>query len=211
MKQINNIVTDSSGLNIMQKRSKKTYDALIKTGFRLLKKREWDSITVAELSRSAGYSVGAFYARFRSKDELLDALSDHQRKARKAALERLFSSQNNDNFIDELIKYLVHYHWNNRNYCRTVQVRGMRDPEFWAPFRQSGHDIATKTIAMLSEQADRPLTDEEKINVRFAFQITFGTINNNIINHPGPIFMNQKLFLKKLIRAFRLISGCDNF
>ena len=69
MKLNNKPLTDSPGLNIKQKRSKKTYDALIKSGFRLLKKREWASITIAELSRAAGYSVGAFYTRFRSKDE----------------------------------------------------------------------------------------------------------------------------------------------
>ena len=87
----------------------------------------------------------------------------------------------------------------------------MRDPEFWTPLRQGGHDVAGKTIEMLSEQADRPLTDEEEINVRFAFQITFGTLNNTIINRPGPIFMNQKLFVEKLTQAFRLVSNCDNF
>ena len=204
-------LTDLPDLNIKQKRSKKTYNSLIKAGFRLLKKREWDSITVAELSRSAGYSVGAFYARFRSKEELLDALAAHHRKARKTALEHLFSSHNNDDFIDELIEDIVHYHWNNRNFWRTAQVRGMRDPEFWAPIRQSGHDVASKTIEMLSEQAGRPLTDEEEIKVRFAFQITFGTLNNTVMNRPGPIFMNQKLFVEKLIQAFRLISNCDNF
>jgi AcrR family transcriptional regulator len=211
MKKNKEIIRDSPGLNITQKRGKKTYDALIKTGFRLLKKREWDSITVAELSRSAGYSVGAFYARFRSKEELLDALAAHHRKARKAALERFFSSHNHNDFIDELIKDIVHYHWNNRNFWRTAQVRGMRDPEFWAPIRQGGHDVANKTIEMLSEQAGRPLTDEEEMNVRFAFQITFGTLNNTIMNRPGPIFMNQKLFVEKLTQAFRLVSKCDNF
>ena len=211
MKQLNKIKADSPGLNIKQKRSKKTYDALIKTGFRLLKKREWDSITVAEISRSAGYSVGAFYARFKSKDELLDALVAHHRKARNSALEHFFSSHNNDNFIDELIKDIVHYHWNNRNFWRTAQVRGMRDPEFWEPIRQGGHDVASRTIEILSEQAGRPLSHEEEINVRFAFQITFGTLNNTIINRPGPIFMNQKLFVEKLTQAFRLVSNCDRF
>jgi len=211
MQPINKIRTGSPVLNIKQMRSKKTYDALIKTGFRLLKKREWDSITVAELSRSAGYSVGAFYARFRSKEELLDALAAHHRKVRKTALEHFFSSHNNDDFIDELIKDIVHYHWNNRNFWRTAQVRGMRDPEFWAPIRQTGHDVASKTIEILSEQADRQLTDEEEINVRFAFQITFGTLNNTLINRPGPIFMDQELFVEKLTQAFRLISNCDNF
>ena len=195
----------------MQKRSKKTYDALIKTGFRLLKKREWDSITVAELSRLAGYSVGAFYARFQSKEELLNALAAHHRKARKKALEHFFSSCDNDDFIDELIEDIVQYNWNNRNFWRTALIRSMHDPEFWEPIRLGGHDAASKTIEMLSEQADRPLTDEEETNIRFAFQITFGTINNTIINRPGPIFMGQQLFIEKLTRAFRLVSNYDNF
>jgi AcrR family transcriptional regulator len=211
MKQIDKIKPDSPALNIKQKRSQKTYDTLIKTGFRLLKKRAWDSITVAELSRLAGYSVGAFYGRFRSKEELLNALVAHHRIARKAAIEDFFSSHNHDDFIDELIKDIVNYHWNNRNFWRSAQVRGMRDPEFWEPIRQGGYDVATKTIEMLSEQADRPLTDEEETNVRFAFQITFGTLNNTIINRPGPIFMNQRPFVEKLTQAFRVVSNCDNF
>jgi hypothetical protein len=86
----------------------------------------------------------------------------------------------------------------------------MRDPDFWAPIRQSGHDLASRLIEILGEQASRPLTDLEETNVRFAFQILFGTKNNTIINRPGPIFMNQALFVEKLTRAFRLVSDCDN-
>jgi AcrR family transcriptional regulator len=198
------------GLNIKQSRSKKTYDALIKTGFQLLKKRDFDSITVAELSQSAGYSVGAFYARFRSKDEFFDAMVAHHLESRVAASEHLFSTVHNDDLIDELIEDIVHYFWTNRKFWRAALVRNIRDPEFWAPIRQSGHDLASRVIGILSEQANRPLTDLEETNVRFAFQITLGTINNTIINRPGPIFMNQRLFVEKLTRAFRLVSDYDN-
>jgi AcrR family transcriptional regulator len=211
MKQNKKNKTDSPGMKIRQKRSKKTYDAIIKAGFKLLKKREWDSITVAELSQAAGYSIGAFYARFRSKEELLDALVAHHREARKADIGRFFSSHNGGDFIDELLKEIVHYHFTNRNFWRTAQVRGMRDPEFWEPIRQGGYDVASKTIGMLSKQAGRPLTDEEEINVRFAFQIIFGTLNNTIINQPRPISMNQGLFIEKLTEAFRLVSKCDSY
>lgn len=202
--------TELPGLSIKQNRSKKTYDALITKCFQLLKKRDFDSITVADLSRSAGYSVGAFYARFRSKDEFFDAMVTHHLVDRKAFLEQLFSTFQNDDLIDELIKDMVNYFWINQKFWRAALVRSMRDPEFWAPIRQSGHDLADKVVARLSEQANRPLTDLEETNVRFAFQITLGTINNTIINKPGPIFMNQKLFVEKLIRAFRLVADYDN-
>ena len=182
---------------------------MIKTGFQLLKKRDFDSITVAELSQSAGYSVGAFYARFRSKDEFFDALVAYHLETRVAASERLFSTVHYDILLDKLIEDIVHYFWVNRKFWRAALVRGMRDPEFWTPIRQSGHDLASRFIGILSEQANRPLTDFEETNVRFAFQITLGTINNTIINRPGPIFMNQKLFVEKLTRAFRLVADYD--
>ena len=210
MKIKNKHSTALPGLSIKQNRSKKTYDALIKKCFQLLKKRDFDSITVAELSQSAGYSVGAFYARFRSKDEFFDAMVTHHLVDRKAFVDHLFSTLHNDDLIDELIKDMVHYFWINQKFWRAALIRSMRDPEFWAPIRQSGHDLADKVVARLSEQANRPLTDLEETNVRFAFQITLGTINNTIINKPGPIFMNQELFVEKLTRAFRLVADYDN-
>jgi AcrR family transcriptional regulator len=202
--------TELPGLSIKQNRSKKTYDALITTGFQLLKKREFNLITVAELSQSAGYSVGAFYARFRSKDEFFDAMVAHHLVDRKAFVDHLFSTFQNKDLIDELIEDMVHYFWINHKFWRAALVRSMRDPEFWAPIRQSGHDLANRVVERLSEQANRSLTDLEETNVRFAFQITLGTINNTIINKPGPIFMDQKLFVEKLIRAFRLVADYDN-
>jgi AcrR family transcriptional regulator len=210
MKQINKIISDTPGLNIKQKRSKKTYDAMIKAGFKLLKKRPWDSITIAELSRTAGYSVGAFYARFKSKDEFFNALIENQSQTRKATYDRLFSKFQNDDLIDELIKDLVQYFRNKCNYWRAAQVRSMRNPEFWETIRKDGHNLAGRFIEELSKQINRHLTDSEEINVRFGLQVVFGTINSAIINQPGPIFMNQKLFVEKLTQAFRLISNYDN-
>ena len=210
MALMNKRSTEFPGLSIKQNRSKKTYDALIKKGFQLLKKREFDSITVAELAQSAGYSVGAFYTRFRSKDEFFDAMVAHHLKNRHATSEHLFSTLHNDDFIDELIKDVVHYLWINHKFWRAALVRSMRDPEFWAPIRQSGHNLASMFIGRLNEQVNHTLTDMEETNIRFAFQITFGTINNTIINQPGPIFMNQKLFTEKLTRSFRLVSDYDN-
>ena len=196
-------------LSIKQNRSKKTYNCLIEAGFKLIKERDFDSITVAELSKVAGYSVGAFYTRFTSKDELFDVMVIHHLKSRISSHDKIFTSFRSACFIDELIKDIVQYYWTNRKFWRTALVRGMHDPAFWAPISQSGHNLAAKVIERLSELATRSLTDMEKTNVRFAFQITLGTINNTILNQPGPIYMEQKLFAEKLTRAFRLVSNYD--
>ncbi|MBS1120266.1 MAG: Transcriptional regulator, TetR family protein [Deltaproteobacteria bacterium] len=58
-----------------QDRSRDTHDRLIEAAERLLARdRSWDDITVAELVKEAGASVGAFYNRFRDKDALLHVL-----------------------------------------------------------------------------------------------------------------------------------------
>ena len=63
-------------LAIKQERGHITYDALIEAGFKLLAERDIEDISIFELSRVAGYSVGAFYARFRSKDEFFDKFEE---------------------------------------------------------------------------------------------------------------------------------------
>lgn len=197
------------GLRIKQKRSQRTYEALIRTGFTMLEDREFDTITIAELAQTAGYSVGAFYARFHSKDEFFEALIAHHLEARTRAREQLLATVPNERLIDELVKDLVDYYWKRRRFWRAALTRSMRDAEFWEPIKQHGHEFANNLIARIREQAGRKLTRHEDRNVRFAFQIALGTINNTIINRPGPVFMGQKLFIDNLARAFRLVSDYD--
>ena len=70
--------------------------------------------------------------------------------------------------------------------------------------------FATALIARISEKAGRPLTATEDTNVRFAFQLALGTINNAIINRPGPIMLGQAQFIANLVRAVRIVSDYDN-
>lgn len=196
---------------IRQKRSQKTYDALIATTFKLLEQREFDEISIAELAQKAGYSVGAFYARFHSKDELFDALVAQHMQDRTNARERIFGSASAETLIGELMEELIGYYWARRRFWRAALIRSIRDPDFWEPIRKHGHEFAASMIARITARAERMLTEAEETNVRFAMQLALGTINNTIINRPGPIFMGQALFVENLGRAFRLVSGYDDF
>lgn len=195
---------------IKQKRGRRTYDALIATGFELLEQREFEAITVAELAQAAGYSVGAFYARFTSKDELFDALIAHHIEERTRTRERLFRTLPDDRWINELIADSVNYYWKRRRFWRAALIRSIHDPDFWQPIREQGHKLASSFIERIETQAQRRLTESEEMNVRFAIQMALGTINNTIINRPGPIFMGQAVFVDNLARAFRLVSGYED-
>ena len=194
---------------IKQQRGRKTYDALIETGFALLEHRELESISIAELAKAAGYSTGAFYARFRSKDEYFDALVAHHLAHRKQARDRLLATVPNDRLVNALLEDLVEYYWKRRLFWRAALVRATRDPDFWEPIRLHGRELADLLLERIGKHAGRALTEQEDTNVRFAVQLALGTVNNAIVNRPGPIFIGQELFVENLVRAFRLVASYD--
>ena len=197
------------GRSIKQQRGRKTYDALVATGFELLEEKELEDITIAELAQKAGYSVGAFYARFRSKDEFFDAMiADHLDERRKTRRKQ-FADLPADVLIAKVIDDTVSYYWGRRRFWRAALIRSIREPDFWEPLRGLGHEFASSIIAHIAERAERKLTKSEQTNVRFALQLVLGTINNAIINRPGPILIGQKQFVESLVRAFKLVSEYD--
>jgi AcrR family transcriptional regulator len=199
----------ASSKRVRQKRSQKTYDALIRTTFKLLQQREFDEISIAELAQKAGYSVGAFYARFRSKGELFDALLAQHIEDRLTARTRIFASATHETLVGDLMEDLVDYYWTRRRFWRAALIRSMKEPEFWEPVRRQGLEFGAWLIDWISRGRGRSLTEPEQAHVRFALQLALGTINNTIINRPGPIFMEQAPFVEQLTRAFRLVSGYD--
>ena len=194
---------------IRQKRGQITYDALIETCFELLQEKDFDEISIADLSQKAGYSVGAFYARFLSKDELFDAMVMRHLDQRRKVRSSQFAEGAPATLIHDVLEETVKYYWGRRRFWRAALIRSMREPDFWAPMRKLSHEFADALIAHMAARAGRPLKADEEANVRFAVQVTFGTINNTILNRPGPFFMDQALFVQNLVRAFRLVSDYD--
>jgi AcrR family transcriptional regulator len=194
---------------IRQKRGQITYDALIETCFDLLREKDFDRISIAELSRKAGYSVGAFYARFRSKDELFDAMVQQHVQNRRKTRQRQFATTDDATLLHELLDETVRYYWSRRRFWRAALIRSIREPEFWAPMRKLSHEFADALLARIRARAGRALTKAEDADTRFAVQLAFGLINNTILNRPGPFFLDQELFIDNLVRAIKLVSGYD--
>jgi AcrR family transcriptional regulator len=199
----------SAELRIRQKRGQVTYDALIDTAFAMLDEKEFDEISIAELAQKAGYSVGAFYARFHSKDELFDAMVQQHVHNRRKTRQRQFEETNDARLLHELLDETVRYYWGRRRFWRAALIRSITEPAFWAPMRKLSHEFADALLGRLRDCAGRALTGTEEANVRFAVQLAFGLINNTILNRPGPFFLEQNLFIENLVRAFKLVSGYD--
>lgn len=64
----------------LQKRSRETRDRIVAALDRLLKARAFEQVSVAEIAREAGVSVGAVYTRFENKDALIPVLFELYRQ-----------------------------------------------------------------------------------------------------------------------------------
>lgn len=194
---------------LKQRRSKITFDALIRAGFALVDKYDIDSISIAQLARHAGYSVGGFYAIFDSKDEFFDALIQAHLDRRTETHSALMQNASRARLVDDLFTNIVRYYWDHHIFWRAVLRRTLLDPEHWAPFRVHFAECTGRFEKRIEAELQRRLTAKEKNNITFAFQMVMGTINISILNQPGPVMIGERRFTKELTRAFKLLSGVD--
>ena len=75
-----------------QKRSEATLARILGAARTLLATRDLDDITVEDIAREAGVSVGALYTRFKGKDELLTHLLDATQREQLARLEEVLAA-----------------------------------------------------------------------------------------------------------------------
>lgn len=191
-----------------QDRSRKTRDALIAATWRLLQEQPWQALSINDIVKLAGSSVGAFYSRFTDKEALLEALAAEWLEERWMQRARGFASLEPDaDFAAYAILSSYHHLLRFQNFWRAVLVKGANDPVFWEPFRASGRQTMQLTIDCRRQRLGRELTEEEIQHIRFAFQMANGVINNGIVNRPGPLLPGTPEFEAALVRGFKAVSG----
>ena len=191
-----------------QDRSRKTRDALMAATWKLLQAQPWQAISINDIVKTAGSSVGAFYSRFTDKEALLEAMGAEWLEERWLQRARGFASlEPGADFAAYAILSSYHHLLRYQNFWRAVLVKGASDPVFWESFRASGRQTMQLTIDCHRQRIGRELTEEEIQHIRFAFQMANGVINNGIVNRPGPLLPGTPEFEAALVRGFKAVSG----
>jgi AcrR family transcriptional regulator len=193
-----------------QTRSRKTRDALIAAAWRLLEDQPWQVISINDIVKAAGCSVGAFYSRFADKEALLEALAAQWLAERWAEREKGFAALGpNADYAAYAILDSYQHLMRRQNFWRAALVKGASDPVFWQPLRESGLRTIQLTIESHERRLGRALSVEEGQRLRFAFQMANGAINNGIVNRPGPLLPGTPEFEQALVRGFKAAAGLD--
>lgn len=194
-------------LPVKQDRSQQTRDRLLAAGFKLLRRGHFDALSVADIARTAGCAVGSFYLRFVDKDQFFLALAEMRREQSRAQLENWYEGVTRDTIVARAMQRELGFVVDQPDFWRAALRRGATDPDFWQEFRELGKESVDRFIETYARIIGRSLGEAEIEHVRFAFQTVRGTLNNTLMNQPGPLHFDDPEFRRQIERAFRLVAG----
>ena len=193
-----------------QERSRETAHKFVSAAMELLHQKTFGELSVAELAKAAGRSVGVFYQRFGSKDDFLDVLLtaffedsyDWRRSfVPEGSMEDVYCAFLERGFTDLRA---------NRNLWHAALERAALDPDFWTKYGRFREEGAVFTRNALEKALGRALTDDERHRLALAGQVFNSMINNSIINGPGPLLIENDDFypeLRKIVLDIAKLPG----
>jgi AcrR family transcriptional regulator len=196
-------------LPVKQGRSQKTRDRLLAAGFKLLRRKDFDQLSVADIARAADCAVGSFYQRFFDKDQYFNALAEMRRMQSRSQLDSWYADVTLNSIVARAIERDLRFVLDHPDFWRAALKRGTTDPAFWEEFRKLGRQSVDRFLETYAGLLARKLREEEIAQVRFAFQMVRGTLNNTLINQPGPLALEDAGFRRQIERAFRLVAGIE--
>jgi AcrR family transcriptional regulator len=199
--------TPRFSLPVKQTRARKTRDRFLAAGFKLLRRKHFDELSVADIARTAGCAVGSFYLRFVDKDQYFLAIAEVRREQSRGLLATWYQGATLETVVKKAVVRELEFVLEHPNFWRAALRKGATDPTFWQEFRELGRESVVRFIDCLSQLRGRELTEEEIERVRFAFQMVRGTLNNTLMNQPGPFQLEDEVFRSQMERAFQLVAG----
>lgn len=190
-----------------QQRSQRKHDALLRAGRRLLDAQDLAALSVAQLTRDAGMSVGSFYSRFDDKNawfgELLRVtgeavLADTRALLESARWQRAAESQK----ATLIVRHIVGIHREHRGIFRSALSDATRSARFWAPMHGYGVRIAEAVYQGLRGQMQQVPRSARRLRVGFGLQAVYGTLVNAVLHDPGPVALDDPRMERELTRVF---------
>ena len=188
-----------------QDRSRKTAERFIEAAFKLLESKTFEELSVADLAREAGRSVGAFYQRFGSKDDFLGVLLRSYFEAREAEFIRMLAAATDEGLLEAVLTDNFVSIMRNRNLWHAALRKSAQAPDFWSQFLKLVQRRPQLMAARLGEVRGAPLSEAEVFRLGIALQVFNSVINNQMMNNPGPLTLGSPEFLPTLLDVFRAV------
>ncbi len=172
-----------------QARAQKTRDSLLKAGAALLKHNSLDNISIAQIARAAGCSVGVFYFRFQDKEAYFRYLLDNTLTDIRSATDATFapgkiSGMPREQVIAKCIRHFIDIMSEQQGLLRAAQKQTGDLTDSWQPVREMGAWLIDRYVTAIADSQDDQITQELQKTGRPAFQIVSGVLVNAVLNRP---------------------------
>ena len=190
-----------------QSRSQAKHQALLLAGRRLLDTQDLGTLSVAQLTRDAGMSVGSFYSRFEDKDawfaELLRVTGEQALQDTQALLgSARWLRAGNERKVALIIRHLVALHREHRGIFRAAHSDPARSRLYWPQLHAYGRQLGDAVYLALAAHLQQVPAAQRRLRVGIALQLVFGTLVNAVLHNPGPIGLHDKRMETELSRVF---------
>ncbi|OJW71465.1 MAG: hypothetical protein BGO57_14335 [Sphingomonadales bacterium 63-6] len=179
----------------------------MQAALQLLREKTFAELSVAELARKADRSIGVFYQRFNSKDDFLHVLLSAYFREALEWREAVPLEGQPAEIYTEILARRFRGVMENRNLWHAALKRSASDPDFWKVYNSFRERAVEITLQAMEATSGREFSEEERRRLAIAGQVFNSVINNQIINSPGPLCLEDEDFLPELTRIAVDLAG----
>ena len=196
-------------LPTQQRRSQETTVALLEAAAVMLHERSLDELSIEDLCKRVGVTIGAFYGRFENRDAFFSALmSLAARKALAAVRAAVADEDNLGTGLEEACRRVVEIAVDvvRRNVGVVLAASQYESiyPERWGTIRTTGSAMVDLAKPLLLARMGRGRVAAKERSIGFAFQMMFGTLINAVLHKPKLVSLDEPEMIDRLVLAMFL-------
>jgi AcrR family transcriptional regulator len=202
-----------------QRRSRQTLDRITASARKLLQSQHFDELSIRDVVRDAGTSIGAFYSRFSDKRALLDYLDTQQTAAAITLWTAFFDrprwrTASPGEVVGGFVAAAVRAHRQNAGLLRAVffDLRAGTDEDFRARARRVDQVVRRRLTELLLDKRSGLAHPEPERAIPFALLVTAASIREAILFEDlrlNPAELNDERLVYQLSALFCAYIGCN--
>ena len=172
----------------LQARSRATRNRILGALARLLGSKTFDQISVAELIEAAPCSMSSFYARFPTKEALLNAFHDRFFEVSTAHIDRALSRIASDKAAPEqrmqmLVEFVLRSYRDNRGLLRSLILHDRTHPDSGFSARRHAYkrNVLEAFLAIMRDENGRPVSPSARSSAAFALWLVVQAIEQIVL------------------------------
>ncbi|HYS89660.1 MAG TPA: helix-turn-helix domain-containing protein [Bradyrhizobium sp.] len=190
-------------LPTQQRRSQETTVALLEAAAVMLRERSLDELSIEDLCKRVGVTIGAFYGRFESKDAFFSALMSLAARKALAAVRAAVADEDNlgtglEEACRRVVEVAVGVVRRNVGVVRAASQYESIYPERWGTIRSTGGAMVDLATPLLLARMGRGRIAAKTRSIGFAFQMMFGTLLNAVQHKPKLVALDEPEMVDRL-------------